>query len=151
LRSNAQRLGIVERVTFTGFRHDLPDILQVLEVVAHTSVSAEPFGRVITEAMAMRRPVVATCAGGPTEIIEDGCTGFLVPPNDAEALADRLIALLEDQDLAERIAEAGCAQVRRRVDPQVHSKLLEQVYTGVLRPRRRCPASAEGLGRESGR
>lgn len=151
LRSKAQHLGIAARVTFTGFRDDVPDMLQVLEVVAHTSVSPEPFGRVIAEAMAMRRPVVATCAGGPTEIIEDGCTGFLVPPNDADALADRVIALLEDRDLAERIAEAGCSEVRRRFDAQAHAKLVEQVYARVLRPRRHGRAAAERLGRDSGR
>jgi glycosyltransferase involved in cell wall biosynthesis len=67
-------------VIFTGFRPDVPEMLQLLDVVAHASIDPEPFGRVIAEALAMKRPVIATRAGGPTEIIDDSRTGFLVPP-----------------------------------------------------------------------
>lgn len=133
LRSLAQELGIADRVIFTGFRHDVPDILHLLDVVVHASISPEPFGRVIAEAMAMKRPVVAACAGGPTEIIADGRTGFLVAPGDQDALADRLIRLLEDPALAERIAEAGCAEVRQRFSGRVHATLVQQVYEHALR------------------
>src|SRR6266404_5373723 len=80
LRNLARELGIGDRVIFTGLRSDVADILPVLDIVVHASVDPEPFGRVIIEAMALRRPVVASRAGGPTEIIEDGKTGLLVAP-----------------------------------------------------------------------
>jgi len=154
LRALAHDLGIGDRVTFTGYRADIPDILTILDVVIHASIQPEPFGRVITEAMAMKRPVVATKAGGPTEIIEDGRTGFLVPPGDHAAMADRVVALLEDRALAERVGDAGSREVARRFSADAHARLVRRVYEQVLRPRRvaalreRYP---EGLGRHAGK
>jgi len=148
LRALAQNLGIADRVIFTGFRPDVPEVLQLLDVVAHTSIAPEPFGRVIVEAMAMKRPVIATGPGGPTEIIDDGRTGFLVAPGDVEALADRLITLLTNPSLAEKIAEAGCSEVRKRFSAETHSRRVQQVYERTLRSRRerraarRRPSSA---------
>ena len=142
LRALAQELGIADRVIFTGFRPDVPEMLQLLDVVAHTSIDPEPFGRVIAEAMAMRRPVIASRAGGPTEIIDDGRTGFLVPPGDDEALADRLITLLENPSLAERIAEAGYTAVRDRFSAEAHARLVQQTYERALRPKREHHSSA---------
>jgi glycosyltransferase involved in cell wall biosynthesis len=147
LRALAQELGIADRVIFTGFRPDVPELLQLLDVVAHASIDPEPFGRVIAEAMAMRRPVIATRAGGPTEIIDDSRTGFLVPPGDDEALADRLIALLENPTLAERIAEAGYTAVRDRFSAEPHARLVQQVYERELRPRRERHCSAPSRDR----
>ncbi|MDO8475201.1 MAG: glycosyltransferase [Candidatus Rokubacteria bacterium] len=140
VRVLARELGIADRVIFTGFRPDVPDMLELLDVVVHASIAPEPFGRVITEAMAMRRPVIAAGAGGPTEIIEDGRTGLLFPPGDAEALADRIIMLLEDPSLAEQIASAGYSDVRRRFSGETHSTLVQHVYETVLRPRSRRSA-----------
>ncbi len=142
LRVLAQELGIADRVIFTGFRPNVPEMLELLDVVVHASIAPEPFGRVIAEAMAMRRPVIATDAGGPTEIIEDGRTGLLVPAGDAEGLADRIIMLLEDPSLAEQIASAGYSEVRERFSGEAHSKLVQQVYETALRPRPRRSAHA---------
>lgn len=104
----------------------------ILDAVAHASSLPELVRCVIAEGMAMRRPLVATRAGGPTEIIADGRTGVLAPGHDAEALAERLSRMLEDPTLAERIAEAACSEVRQRVSAEAHSRLVEQVYTHVL-------------------
>ena len=103
----AARLGVADRVHAVGFRHDVPALLRAVDVVAHTSVEPEPFGRVIVEGMLARRPVVATDAGGAAEVVEDGRTGLLVPPGDPFALARALRALLDDPDRAARLAEAG--------------------------------------------
>jgi glycosyltransferase involved in cell wall biosynthesis len=135
VRALAQDLGIADRVIFTGFRPNVPDMLELLDVVVHASIAPEPFGRVIAEAMAMRRPVIATAAGGPTEIIEDGRTGLLSPLGDADALADRIIRLIEDPSLAEQIASAGYSEVRERFSGETHARLVRQVYDRVLRPK----------------
>ena len=132
LHALAAKLGIADRVIFTGYRADVPNILRLLDVVAHASVRPEPFGRVIAEAMAMRRPVVASNAGGPTEIIEDGHTGFLVEPQDDEALAARIIALLHDPLMAERIGEAGRRIVVQRFSAEGHARLVKAVYMQAL-------------------
>ena len=78
--------GLGDRVKFLGFRSDVPALMQACDVIAHTSTSAEPFGRVIVEAMLSRRPVIATAAGGAVELIHDRQTGWLVEPGNVNAL-----------------------------------------------------------------
>ena len=107
LRAQSKTLGIEDRVHFAGFRRDIPQLMRLSEVVAHTSVDPEPFGRVIVEGMLAGRPVVATRAGGAVEIVEDGTSGVLVPPRDATALASALSDLLADPARADALAEAG--------------------------------------------
>jgi glycosyltransferase involved in cell wall biosynthesis len=143
LRALAAELGIAERVIFTGFRSDVPDMLKLLHVVAHASVKTEPFGRVIAEAMAMGRPVVAAKAGGPTEIIDDGRTGFLVPTRDDEALANRIAALLRDPEMATRIGEAGRRAVIEKFSAEDHVRLVTELYTTMLDPRRKAPRATQ--------
>jgi glycosyltransferase involved in cell wall biosynthesis len=95
------------RVKFLGFRADIADLLHAVDIVAHTSIAAEPFGRVVVEAMLAGRATVATAAGGVPEIIEHGKTGLLVAPNDAVALRNALAALLEAPDRAAALGAAG--------------------------------------------
>jgi len=147
LHALAAELGIADRLVFTGFRVDVSDILKLLDVVAHASILPEPFGRVIVEAMAMGRPVVATNAGGPTEIIEDGRTGFLVPPGNDEALATRIIALLQDPAMADRIGEAGRRTVIERFSAEGHARFVRRVYAKVLGPRRAAFLSDQSIQR----
>ncbi len=114
IREQASRLGLDDRVRFLGFRSDVPDLMAAMDAVAHTSIVAEPFGRVVVEAMMCGRPVVATRGGGVTEIIRDGETGLLVPPGEASALAAALGRILSDPTLAERLAQKGREDVSQR-------------------------------------
>jgi glycosyltransferase involved in cell wall biosynthesis len=93
--------GLTDRVKFLGFRSDVPQLMQACDVIAHTSTSAEPFGRVIVEAMLSRRPVIATAAGGAVEIIRDHQTGWLVEPGEVSSLKT---ALLKIQQLKQTLA-----------------------------------------------
>ena len=86
LHKQIAEAGLGDRVKFLGFRSDVPALMQACDVVAHTSTSAEPFGRVIVEAMLSRRPVIATAAGGAVELIHDRQTGWLVEPGNVNAL-----------------------------------------------------------------
>jgi glycosyltransferase involved in cell wall biosynthesis len=133
----AAELGIADRVVFTGFREDVPELMQLLRVVVHASVTPEPFGRVIAEAMAMGRAVVATRAGGPLEIIEDGSSGYLVPVDEPEAMAARITRLLTDPAHADRIGRRARQVVEARFSAEAHARLVEAVYAEVLaRPSR---------------
>ena len=114
IREQASRLGLDGRVRFLGFRSDVPELMASMDVVAHTSIVAEPFGRVVVEAMMCGRPVVATRGGGVTEIIRDGETGLLVPPGDAAALAAALGTILSDPALAQRLGQSGREDVSGR-------------------------------------
>jgi glycosyltransferase involved in cell wall biosynthesis len=94
------------KVIFTGRRDDVPAVTAALDVAVLPSYR-EAQGLSILEAMALRRPVVATNVGGIPEVIEDGKTGLLVPPRDARALGDAIVRLLTDHPLADTLARAG--------------------------------------------
>lgn len=103
-------LGLSERVRLCGFRADIPAVMQACDMIVHASTAAEPFGRVIVEAMLADRPVIASDAGGAREIVEDGASGILVPPGDADQLAAAIGRILEDRELAARLATGGRAR-----------------------------------------
>lgn len=128
LRSRIDELGHADRVHFLGFRDDVPLLMKVCDIVLHTSVAPEPFGRVIAEGMLARRPVVATRAGGAVEIVDDGRTGHLVPPNDPEALATTLSSLLNEPDRAKQLAEAGYRHAKETFSV---SKMREEIIEVV--------------------
>lgn len=116
--------GLVETVHFLGFRYDVLDIVNSLDILVHASISPEPFGRVILEGMVLEKPVIATNFGGPLEIIEDRRTGFLVPPGDESALAGAIDVLLGDAPMRERIAQAG----KRRAERFHIKRYMEDVH-----------------------
>ena len=80
-------LNLEHRVNFLGFRSEVPNLMHACELVAHTSTAPEPFGRVIVETMLCGRPIVASAAGGATELVHHGQTGWLFPPGDSYKLA----------------------------------------------------------------
>lgn len=112
LLAKADAPGLAGRVRFAGFRADVPALMRACDVVVHASTAPEPFGRVIVEAMLVGRPVVASDAGGPAEIIEHGCSGLLVRPGDPMELARALARVLGEPALARRLADAGRRRAR---------------------------------------
>lgn len=105
-------LGIAECTTFLGVRKDVPGLLRLANVYINTSLF-EGMSNTILEAMAASRPVVATAVGGNTELVRDGHTGFLVPPGDEAAIAERVCALLADSALRDRLGAEGRARVEQ--------------------------------------
>ena len=94
--------GLKESVIFAGFRQDIADLLQIMDVYCLTS-NNEGLGRSILEAQAAGIPVIATDVGGVPEIIQDGITGILVPPGDHERFAQAIESLIIDQDIGKRL------------------------------------------------
>ncbi len=111
LLAQAAKTGVAGRAHFLGFRSDVAELMRASDAIVHASVYPEPFGRVIVEGMLAGRPVIATRAGGVTEIVSDD-TGILIPPNDADALVRAIDALMEDPAYAARIAANGAARAR---------------------------------------
>jgi glycosyltransferase involved in cell wall biosynthesis len=109
LRALAKRLDIESVVWFTGQRDDVPRLLPGFDVFVNAT-NGEPFGLVTVEAMAAGVPVVATAAGGTLEIITDRETGLLVAPGDHESMGAAISKLLDDRQIAARIARAGRAR-----------------------------------------
>jgi len=91
----ADALGVADRLRLAGECDDMPGALMLADVVVHASTEPEAFGRVVIEAQAMGRPVIASDLGGPVETVEHGMTGWRVPPGDAGALAAAIEQVLE--------------------------------------------------------
>ena len=139
LIETAKALGLEDRVRFMGFRENIAELLHAVDFVAHTSVSPEPFGRVIVEGMLAGKPVVASRAGGACEIIEDGVTGCLVPPGDSVALAAALRMLMEQPAEASRLGEAGRISAMQRFPVGAMLRGIERCVADALESRVACP------------
>lgn len=136
LEAQARDLRIAHRVVFTGRRDDVPAVTAALDVAVLPSYR-EAQGMVILEAMALSRPVVASDVGGIPEMIEDGVTGLLVPPHDADALARAIVRLLKNHPLADALGRAGHDMVHDRFCIQLMVQAIEAIYdegARVVRP-----------------
>jgi glycosyltransferase involved in cell wall biosynthesis len=137
-RHNVERLrrelGLEEAVILAGHREDIPDVLASLDVVVSASTGAEGVPQILLQALAMERPVVATAVGGVPEIIRDGETGRLVPPNDPSRLAEAVGAVLRDPGSACPLAIAGGRLVRAQWDMGRMLDAVERVYSRTAIP-----------------
>ncbi len=116
---------------FLGHRSDVADVVSALDVFVHCA-DEEPLGRAIMEAMALERPVVAVNAAGPGELIVDGETGMLVPPRNTYAIADAVVAVLQDAAFGRRLGQAARARIEDSFRPEQTARLTEQLYQEVL-------------------
>jgi glycosyltransferase involved in cell wall biosynthesis len=120
-------------VILPGHCDDMPAAMQLADVVLSTSIEPEAFGRVMAEAGALGKPVIATNIGAAPEIVVPGETGWLVPPGDAEALAaalDAALLLSEEQRAAMR--QTALARVRARFSVEAMCAKTLAVYAGLL-------------------
>ncbi|MGD9497696.1 MAG: glycosyltransferase family 4 protein [Armatimonadota bacterium] len=131
LRALASELGIAASVHWLGFREDVADLLRLSDLLVLPSID-EPFGRVVIEAMAAARPVVATASGGIPEIVVDGDTGLLVPPREPEPLADAIAALLADPARARAMGQAGRRRALELFDVRRVAAQVQAIYDGIL-------------------
>ena len=120
----------------------MPTILQGCEMFVLPSRS-EPFGIVLIEALACRKPVIATKVDGPLEIIEDGKTGILVEPDNPEALAGAITKLLKSTDLQHVITENGYVSVQERFLTSHVGLAYEELYQKLLDQRHISPRKNE--------
>lgn len=126
------RMGIGDRFHFLGFRKDVPELLNELDVFVLASVS-EGFPLVALQAMAASRPMIVTRSGGPQEIIDDGRNGFLVPTSDSDALADKITALLRDPARSQEFARAAREKVGATFSIAKMVSEYEALYDRLLR------------------
>jgi len=138
LTSQAQRLGVADKVKFLGHRSDIRRIVQAYDVIALSSLSESmPFS--LLEGMACGKPVVASAIGGIPELVENGISGYLVPPGDSDAIAQALICVLEDPSRTARMGRAAFERVRSQfsIDTMVRETL--NLMLGVSAPGAACP------------
>jgi len=132
LRRMVTELGIDGLVRFAGHVPSVVPYLQLSDVFVCPSVWEEGFGYVNIEAMAVGLPVVASRAGGITDIVSEGETGFLVPPGDERALAERMLQLCTDPVVRQRMGQAGEKKVRTHFDLDATVEETMRIYEGIL-------------------
>lgn len=132
LESLARALEIESAVVFTGRieNEQTAELYRSADVVVNPSL-ADNMPISVLEALASGVPVVSTQVGGVPYLVQHGKTALLVPPGDAEAMANAVIRILEDQDLANRLVTAGLGEVQQYIWPSVRQK-LQSVYTDAL-------------------
>jgi glycosyltransferase involved in cell wall biosynthesis len=131
LRAEVARGGLEECVSFLGSRTDVPELLGAADIAVHASISPEPFGLVVPEAMGLGCAVIAASAGGPVEVIVPG-TGMLCDPTHPEEYARALEQLVQDDSLRKALAAAAPARaalfsIERNIEgtSRAYRKVLE--------------------------
>jgi glycosyltransferase involved in cell wall biosynthesis len=145
IRRLAAELGVGDAVIFAGRREDLVDVIAAFDVSVQASLS-ENYGGTI-ESLLMERPMVATDAGGMPEVVIDEQTGLLVPVRDPEALAEAILRLVEEPELARRLGENGRARMLERHTIQHTIDGVIEAYREVAAERgmERAPFDDPGL------
>jgi len=123
--------GLRDSVLFTGFQMDVSEIIATFDVAVLPSFF-EGMGRVLLEAMAMGKPVVASRVGGIPDLVEDGVNGLLVRPGNVKELADALKIMLNGKKLAEKMGNEGRERVKEQFSADAMVRSIEKVYREVL-------------------
>jgi glycosyltransferase involved in cell wall biosynthesis len=132
LENLARKLNVYDRIIFTGFRSDIPDLLSTMDVLAVPSL-LEGFPMITLEAMALATPVVATQINGITEQIVDGKEGVLIPPRNTDALASAVKQLITDRELSARLGTAARKRVESSFSVEKMVRETEKVYSSLLK------------------
>lgn len=132
LEAQAAALGITQRVHFAGFRQDIPQVMQALDVMCLASLS-EALPYVVLEAASYARPLLVTSVGGLTTLLHDRETAVMVPAQDADALAAGIRWLAEHPAHAKQIGLAGYALVKRAFSVDVMIEQIIDVYDRTLK------------------
>ncbi len=137
LRTEAQELGVSEKVRFLGFRRDIPDLLELMDLFVLPSLS-ECLPLSVLEAMAVSLPVVMTGVGGCREMIKDRETGYIVPPADPAALEEKIVLLLQDEKQAKAMGLRAREEFTRKFSLEVmldnYSALYDSLIQGEENP-----------------
>jgi glycosyltransferase involved in cell wall biosynthesis len=132
LETQVAQSGLASRIIFTGQCADMVAVYQLADIVVHASLVPEPFGLVIAEAMAMARPVIASNQGGPTEIVVDGVTGYLISPGSPQLLAAKIDELLTNKNLAHQMGQLARERIVENFSIANTVKQLENDYREIL-------------------
>ena len=121
-------LGLTENVMMIGYREDVPDILAITDVSVLVSDSAEGVPQIVVQSLAMEKPVIGTDVGGIPELVRNGETGILIEPNNPDMLADKILFLIANRELAKKMGEAGRRLVEKEFTSETMVGKLEQLY-----------------------
>ncbi|OBQ18773.1 glycosyltransferase family 4 protein [Anabaena sp. AL93] len=134
LHQKVAGLGLENRINFLGFRADIPQLMTMCDLITHTSIAAEPFGRVIVEAMLCGKPVIAAEAGGAMELVEDGINGFLVTPGEPQKLAQVIHNCRQESVKTANIANNARISASERFDVRIINQQIQELLKSIRSP-----------------
>jgi len=133
LQRKSVEMGLENNVKFIGFREDIIDILNCLDVFVMSS-HHEGIPMVLLEAMAMQKPVISTAVGGIKEIIQDNVSGLLVKPGDFKSLALACMIMLNRQEIRTQLSLGAVKRIRDEFSVEVQKERILNLYRQVLEP-----------------
>ncbi len=131
LERQAESLEIRKNIIFAGWRDDVIDVLGLFDILVLPSLN-EGMGKVLIEGMALGKPIVASSVGGIIDLVKDGDNGILVPVRDSDKLADAILKLIRNKDLARELGKNGKAKVFPEYDIFVMIRQIEELYEEML-------------------
>lgn len=132
LKELIKEYNMEDNVIFTGYRTDITDLMNAMDVIVHASITPEPFGRVILEGLLLEKPFIAANAGGPKEIIKHGETGLLYHPGDDIALSEGILWLLNHSKEAKEMGRKGKEWVLEKFDIKKRDLEYTEVFEKLL-------------------
>lgn len=135
IKNLIQELSLQNRVFMLGHREDIPEIMASLDAIVHPSYANEGVPQSILQALAMKRPVVASDAGAIREVIIDGETGFLIKPKDPIQLAEKVVELYKNRNLIIKFGENSRRLVEEGYSFDGMLNKIETLYTRLLNPK----------------
>ena len=124
-------LGVREHFLFLGKRNDVPEVMNACDLIVVPSRS-EPFGKVVIEAMACGKCVIASAVGGIPEIIENGENGLLVQPDNVKELEDAILKVIDDKELRNTLAKYGRQTAKENFSIEVLVEETQNLYANLL-------------------
>lgn len=143
-RQKAAELDISDRVTFMGHQDDMASVLKAIDIFVLPSAVREAFPRSVIEAMACGKPVIVTAGGGAPEALEDGRSGFVVPPSDPSTLSERLIRLAGEAALRKAMGASARHRAEELFSLERNVRKTQDLYRTLLTGRKnagRCVQS----------
>ncbi|MES9969186.1 MAG: glycosyltransferase family 4 protein [Candidatus Thiodiazotropha sp.] len=132
LNSLIKEYGLESNIIFTGYIKNVSDYLNILQIVLHTSIEPEPFGRVLIEAMSLSKPLIAANDGAVPEIIINNKSGLTFTPGDHDQLAELIVKVFEDKTLAENLGSGGYARLLDNFHINVNIERTQQLYDKIF-------------------
>jgi len=144
-RQKALEIGIADRITFAGHSDDMASVLKAIDVFVLPSVIREAFPRSVIESMACGKPVIVTSGGGAPEALEEGRSGFVVPPSDPVTLAERLSRLAGDPALRKTMGAAARHRAETLFGVERNARVTQELYRFILEGRKRVGSHVQSL------
>ncbi len=128
----SKKLDLENKVVLTGYREDIPQLINLMDIVVLPSIHPEGLSRLLLEAMASSKPVIATAVGGNLESVEDGTTGLIVKTNDVDSLSQAILELVRNEKLRDLLGAAGKKRAEKLFSIEQNVFRIERVYEELL-------------------